>query len=407
MPSPKMNVAQTTMPDDIQQHIEQAVAGGLAELNLRDLLGLTLSTLAQAERSAYLTGQPDDKGNGHYERSLVMGSMPLSISVPRSRSGQFRPSLLPERYQRGYPEETQGLLLGLLAASRSIGAAKAALRKMGLPVTETELDQVSSEFIESVGLRNEAPIDPDQLAVFVDAKYVELRDGDRIRPATIYVVVALGRDGKKRILCCEVFVGRENLDDWKKVLRHLLHRGLRRVMAVVQDDFSGLLKITQAMFPQADVQLCTVHMLRNAKSHLGKGDAEQFVLRWRELKTARDADRARAQFDELCQTFSEAAPTFTELLAKKRDHYLAFMRYPHSIRRTFASTNAVETVNGQLERMRRNNGGYFHSDNVVKLKLGITIDYLEQGRWRRPAATTRSALHQLNVMFEQKFESEE
>jgi hypothetical protein len=237
------------------------VAGGLAELNLRELLGLTLSTLANAERSAYLSSRPDDKGNGRYGRALMMGSMPLSVSVPRTRSGDFRPSLLPERYQRGYPEETQGLLMGLLASSRSISAAKAALSKMGLPCSASELDQVASEFIESVGLRNEAPIDPDQLAVFIDAKYVDLRDGDRIRPATIYVVVALGRDGKKRILCCEVFFGRESLDDWKKVLRHLLHRGLRRVMALVQDDFPGLLKITQAMFPGADVQLCTVHCL--------------------------------------------------------------------------------------------------------------------------------------------------
>jgi transposase-like protein len=395
------------MPEELQQHIKEAVAGGLAELNLRELLGLTLSSLASAERTTWLSSRPEDKGNGRYERSLVMGSMPLSVSVPRTRSGEFRPSLLPERYQRGYPEETQGLLLGLLASSRSIGAAKAALSKMGLPCSAAELEQVAGEFIESVSLRNEAPIDPDQIAVFIDAKYVELRDGDRIRPATIYVAVALGRDGKKRILCCEVFVGRETLDDWKKVLRHLLHRGLRRVMALVQDDFSGLLKITQAMFPGADVQLCTVHMLRNAKSHLGKDDAEQFVLRWREIKTARDIDRARAQFDELCQSLTQAAPAFIDQLTKKRDHYLAFMHYPHRIRRTFASTNAVETVNGQLERMRRNNGGYFHNSDVLKLKLGITIDYLEQGRWRSPAASIRAALHQLNVMFEQKFDAEE
>ena len=85
------------------------------------------------------------------------------------------------------------------------------------------------------------------------------------------------------------------------------------------------------------------------------------------------------------------APTFIQALRKKRDHYLKFMSFPLPIRRSFSTTNAVETVNGQLERMRRNNGGYFHSTDVLKLKRGITIDYLEQGKWRRPAATTRSA----------------
>ena len=110
----------------------------------------------------------------------------------------------------------------------------------------------------------------------------------------------------------------------------------------------------------------------------------------------------------ICVRFSlklpPRSPSSSQKSATTTSHSCAI---PHSIRRTFASTNAIETVDGQLERMRRNNGGYFHSGNVVKLKLGITIDYLEQGTWRRPAATTRSALHQLNVMFEQEIESEE
>ena len=76
------------------------------------------------------------------------------------------------------------------------------------------------------------------------------------------------------------------------------------------------------------------------------------------------------------------------------------------MRRSFSTTNAVETVNGQLERMRRNNGGYFHSEDTLKLKLGITINHLEEGRWKTPAATIKAALPQLNAMFERRFESE-
>jgi len=57
------------------------------------------------------------------------------------------------------------------------------------------------------------------LAVFVDGKYVELRDGDKLRSACIYLVVGLGRDGKKRVLSCIAKSGRENLEDWKGILR--------------------------------------------------------------------------------------------------------------------------------------------------------------------------------------------
>ena len=55
-----------------------------------------------------------------------------SKSRSRTRSGEFRPASLPPPYQRGYPAETQALLLGLLASARSINAAKQALEKLGL-----------------------------------------------------------------------------------------------------------------------------------------------------------------------------------------------------------------------------------------------------------------------------------
>ena len=55
-------------------------------------------------------------------------------------------------------------------------------------------------------------------------------------------------------------------------------------------------------------------------------------------------------------------------LRKKGDHYLAFLKYPDAIRRSLSTTNAVETVNGQLEIIRRDSGGYFQSQDTVKLK---------------------------------------
>ncbi|HZU43008.1 MAG TPA: transposase, partial [Terriglobales bacterium] len=122
--------------------LAQALAAGLGPFSLRELLALILNSLGQAERQAFLAGAPADKGNGSSARSLKMGSIPLQIDVPRTRNGSFRPSLLPPPYQRDYPEQTQALLLNLLASCRSVNAAKTALRKMGLAASEEELDAV-------------------------------------------------------------------------------------------------------------------------------------------------------------------------------------------------------------------------------------------------------------------------
>ena len=402
----KKSVSPNPVPDFIKSDVDKVLQSGLADFSLRELLGALVSSVGQAERQAYLNKQSQDKGNGFYPRSLSIGSVPIEIEVPRTRSGNFRPATLPLPYQRGYSEETQALLLALLASSRSVNAAREALRKMGLSSSEQDLDTVATGLIEELDLRNSRPVDPDLLALFFDGKYIEIKDGDRLKPACIYLVVGLGRDGKKRVLSCITKTGRENLEDWKLVLRGLIERGLRRVLIVVHDDFSGLLPITKGLFPRSDVQLCVVHMQRNAKNHLSKTDSAEFQQRWRALKSTWDEQVGITQFEQLCERFQTGYPTFMAELRKKRDHYLAFLKYPDAIRRSLSTTNTVEAVNGQLEIIRRNSGGYFQSDDTLKLKLGMTITSLENGRWSKIAGRVEESLHQLNAIFQNRFEVE-
>ena len=106
--------------------------------------------------------------------------------MPRTRGGSFRPSLLPPPYRRDYPEEAQALLLSLLASCRSLNAAQGTLRKMGLAASEEELEAVARSFIEELELRHTRSLDPDLLALFLDAKSLEVRERgetpSRVRP---------------------------------------------------------------------------------------------------------------------------------------------------------------------------------------------------------------------------------
>jgi transposase-like protein len=394
------------MKEEITNQFQNKMLQALTNVTLGELLGMSLSSLTEIERKHFLQNQLDDKGNGFYQRNIALGSIPTTVNVPRVRSGQFRSSILPGPYERGFSDSTQELILNLLSSSRSLQSAKKALKKMGVGVAEAELEEVAQEFIEEIELRNTSPIDPDMLGVFIDGKYIEVKEGDRLRKACIYVVVGLNRQGLKRILGCYVHPGQENLNNWRDVLRSLIERGLRRVMLLVQDDFSGLLKLTESLFPSTDIQLCTVHMKRNVKSHLNKLEAKEFIQRFRSLSESWDAEVASKSFEELCERFEKSAPHFIGELRKKREHYLYFINYPSEVRRPFSTTNLVEAINGGLEKMRINNGGYFQSENNLKLRLGIAVKNLEEGVWKKSSGTLVTVLSQLNAMFEKKFESE-
>ena len=394
-------------PADLQQQVDRALAaGGLDQLGTRELLSVLLSCLFHAERRSHLEQAAGDKGNGTYDRMVNVGSLPVDVDVPRTRLGDFRPSQLPPPYQRGYGDAARDLLVQLVAASRSMGAARQALHGMGLAVSDEAIDSVARHFIEEFELRNTRPLDTELLALFIDGKYVEVREGDRLRPACVYLAVGLRRDGKRQVLACQVLLGRESPDGWKTVLRSLIERGVRNVLIVVQDDFPGLLNLTKGLFLQVDVQLCIVHAQRNAKTHLGKAGAAEFNRRLRTIKASYDPELAAGQWEDLCQACEKDSPTFIAELRKKREHYLAFLRYPEPVRRSFSTTNAVEAVNGQLEIMRRNNGGYFSSADNLKARLGIAIERLENGRWSRLAVAISAALPQLNAMFVARFENQ-
>lgn len=51
-----------------------------------------------AERNIYLNSNIDDKANGYYDRNLATSNGNFDLSVPRVRSGNFRPNILPEPY---------------------------------------------------------------------------------------------------------------------------------------------------------------------------------------------------------------------------------------------------------------------------------------------------------------------
>src|SRR5262245_9019568 len=126
---PKKSVTPAAMSTAAKTDIERLLQMGLGDFSLRELLGMLISSAGAAERNVYLQDTPSDKSNGFYDRSLQVGSIPVDIRVPRTRNGDFRPTSLPAPYRRGYSEEVQSLLLGLLGSSRSLNAAKDALQK--------------------------------------------------------------------------------------------------------------------------------------------------------------------------------------------------------------------------------------------------------------------------------------
>jgi len=412
-PSLLVHMKNNQSSDSLQAHVQQffnQLPGPLSPQDLPQLLQLALTKMIETalaqERQFHLQDHPEDRANGYApQRSLHVGATPVSLERPRTRQG-FYPALLP-KHQRHLPEAYQELLQNILLGARSFAAARRTLQAMGLSYSAEQTEQLLQQLHQEARTFFTRPLAPDWFALFADAKVIDLKDDqDHVRPAVHFLVLGIGMDGKKQLLTATTFWGNEVLEAWRRVLIDLKNRGLTRTLLWVTDDFSGLTRLLEGLFPHSYHQLCTVHLQRNAHRHLSPEDYATFKDLWKELCAASSPESAQAKLRSLLNELRPRNKAWVEHVEKRSAQYTVFLHFPASLRAQLRCTNLPEGINNQIENLRRNAGGHFHSEREALIKMKLLTDQLYQTKWRRTSPTITAQLACLNQMFHQRFEAE-
>jgi transposase-like protein len=334
-----------------------------------------------------------------------VGSTAVELERPRTREA-FYPAVLP-KHQRHLPEAYQQLLRNILLGARSFNAARRTLQALGLGYSPGQVEQLLEELHQEAKSFFTRPLGPDWLCLFMDAKIIELKDEhDQVKKAVHFLVIGITLDGKKEVITASTFWGNEVLESWRKVLIELKNRGLVRVLLMVTDDFSGLAPMIKSLFPNSDHQLCTVHLLRNAQRHLSLEEYALFKEAWREIQAASSFESAQTKFRALLEQLRPNNQAWVEHLEKRTAHYLTFLKYPTTVHPQLRSTNLPEGLNNQIENLRRNAGGHFHSQREALIKMKLLTNHLYDYKWSRGNPTFLAQLGTLNQMFRKHFETE-
>jgi putative transposase len=421
LPSPrflghmKNNQASSTVQAHLEEFFSQLaqcpeLEGQLGPEDLPQLLEAGLAQVLKGalkrERQFHLEEHPADRANGYApKRTLHVGATPVTVERPRTRQG-FYPAILP-KHQRHLPEAYQQLLRNILLGARSFNAARRTLQALGLGYSPEQVEQLLEELHQEAKNFFTRPLAPDWLCLFIDAKIIELKDEhEQVKKAAHFLVLGIGLDGKKEVLSATTFWGSEVLESWRKVLLDLKNRGLTRALLLVTDDFSGLAPMLQSLYPHSDHQLCTVHLLRNAQRHLSAEDYTSFREVWREIQAASSFESAQTKFRALLEQLRPNNKAWVEHLEKRTARYLTFLKYPTAIHPQLRSTNLPEGLNNQIENLRRNAGGHFHSQREALIKMKLLTQQLYDYKWTRPNSIFLGQLGTLNQLFRQHFEAE-
>lgn len=322
--------------------------------------------------------QRRDYRNGSYERQFTTKLGTLTLTVPRTRSGQFNTELF-EKYQR--------MDRAILSTIMEMYVNGVSTRKISKVVETLVGQEVSKAFVSDVN----ANLDPDIWKfkgrslthtrfryVFVDAMYINVRENHRVVSKAVYIAQGVNDDNKREILGFMVG-GEESEENWDDFFSDLKARGLSKPKLIISDAHPGLKKAIKEAFLTTTWQRCTFHFLGNIvdvmprKGSKAERDKVAEVLRAPSQQKAREL---KAEFEAMVSD----NPKYEKALEKLDDGFedaIQYMLESSDYHVSLRTTNSLERVNREIRRRERVVGIFPNTQSAERLIGAVLLDMHE------------------------------
>jgi transposase-like protein len=324
--------------------------------------------------------------NGKRTKTVLTDNAgPVEVVVPRDRDGTFEPVIVRKRQRRLSDVDT--VVLSLYAKGLTTGEISAHFAEVyGASVSKDTVSRITDRVVEDMQAWTTRPLLPVYAAVFIDAIYVKVRDG-QVGNRPFYAAIGVDLDGHRDVLGLWAGTGGggESAKFWMAVLTDLKNRGVRDIFFVVCDGLKGLPDSVNAVFPLAIVQACIIHLIRGTFRYASKRYWEAIAKDLKPIYTAVNAAAAEEALAYLEEKWGKAYPAIPRLWRSSWEQFIPFLDYDVEIRRVLCSTNAIESLNARYRRAVTTKG-HFPTEQAALKTLYLVTRSMDpkgtgQARW--------------------------
>ncbi len=355
-----------------------------------------------AEMDHHLAGEEETSNsrNGYGRKSVLTDTGKIELEVPRDRQASFDPQLI-ARYQRRFPG-FDDKIVSMYARGMSTREIVGHLRELyGIDVSPDLISAVTDAVLEEVATWQARPLEAAYPLVFFDALRVKVRDEGPVRNKAVHIALGVRADGTKEILGLWL-EQTEGAKFWLRVMTELKNRGVEDVLIAVVDGLKGFPEAILAVFPEATVQTCIVHLLRHSLAFVSYKDRKAVAAALKGVYRAVDAvagEAALAAFDE--GPWGRRYPASGQSWRRAWDEVVPLYAFPAEVRRILYTTNAIEALNAKLRRAVRVRG-HFPTDEAAMKLLFLVLNRSER-EWIMPAREWCMAKAQFAILFGERF----
>ena len=320
--------------------------------------------------------------------------------MPRDRQARFDPQLI-AKYQRRFPG-FDDKIISMYARGMSTREIVGHLRDLyGIEVSPDLISAVTDAVLEEVSAWQARPLEAIYPLVFFDALRVKIRDEGLVRNKAVHIALGVRADGTKEILGLWLEQN-EGAKFWLRVMNELKNRGVEDVLIAVVDGLKGFPEAITAVFPQATVQTCIVHLLRHSLDFASWKDRKPVAAALKGIYRAVDAAAGEAALSAFQESFwGQKYPAIGQSWRRAWGEVVPFYAFPGDVRRILYTTNAIEALNAKLRRAVRARG-HFPSDEAATKLLFLVLNRSEK-EWIMPPREWSMAKSQFAVLFGERF----
>src|SRR6185312_14646200 len=255
--------------------------------------------MLNAEMDQHLGGEAADgrvnTRNGYGQKTVLTESGRLALDIPRDRQGTFDPQLI-AKYQRRFPGFDEKIV-SMYARGMSTREIQGHLRELyGIDASPDLISAVTDAVLDEVATWQSRPLEPVYPLIFFDALRVKVRDEGLVRNKAVHIALGVRADGTKEILGLWIEQN-ESAKFWLRVMNELKNRGVEDLLIAVVDGLKGFPEAIRAVFPEATVQTCIVHLMRHSLDFVSYKDRKAVAAALKDIYRATDATAGLAALD--------------------------------------------------------------------------------------------------------------
>ena len=344
----------------------------------------------------YKNKTTDNSRNGYGKKKLATSMGPVEINVPRDRNGEFEPQIIKKRETKT-TNELEEKVLSMYAKGMTTEDISRHLNDIyGVDVSDSMISRITDKIMPVVREWQSRPLEEIYAVVYLDAIHFQVREDSIVVKKAVYVAIGITMDGYKDVL--GMWVGEnESSKFWLSVLNELKNRGVQDILIVCVDGLTGFDKAIEAAYPQAEIQQCVIHQIRNSTKYVSYKDLKLLMTDLKKVYQAVDEKTALSALDDFEEKWGKKYPKIGKSWQDNWAKISTYFKYPEEVRKLIYTTNAIEGFNRQLRKVTKSKSVFPTDDSLLKMLYLAMMDITKKWTGKRQ---DWSVIHaQLDVFF--------